>query len=129
MFGDLSTIGSSLGEPGDDLRDVAGRRHQLTLAAAPPASYTAGAIIQIGIGATAEVVIIGSTAASNVVNFASQPRRRRLSRAVHPHRADRAHLRDAVHSQVGRTQFAARLRRGLRSAAADAYALRCHQYR
>ena len=36
----------------------------------PPPPYTANATIQIGAGATTEVVVIGSTAASNVVNLA-----------------------------------------------------------
>ena len=47
----------------------------MTLSAAPPAAYTAGATIQIGAGATAEVVIISATAASNVVNFVNNPLR------------------------------------------------------
>ena len=41
-----------------------------TLAAAPPSQFSAGATIQIGAGATAEVVVVGSTTASSVVNFA-----------------------------------------------------------
>jgi hypothetical protein len=47
----------------------------MTLSAAPPAAYTANAVIQIATGATSEVVVISSTAASNVVNFATNPLR------------------------------------------------------
>ena len=95
----------------------------------PPPQYTAGATIQIGAGATAEVVIIGSTAASNVVNFASSSGGAGTRCGSPTHRADRPDLRHAIHPQVGRTQLAARLRRCLRCAAADAHAVRCHQHR
>ena len=47
----------------------------MTLAAAPPAQYTANAVIQIGAGATAEVVVISGTQASNVVGFSNNPLR------------------------------------------------------
>jgi hypothetical protein len=47
----------------------------MTLSAAPPAAYTAGATIQIGAGSTAEVVVISATAASNVVGFTNNPLR------------------------------------------------------
>lgn len=72
VFGDVSTIGSSLANPAtvNSTPLVVGTT-ACTLAAAPPAAYTAGASIQIGAGSIAEVVIIGSTAASNVVNFAA----------------------------------------------------------
>ena len=71
VFGDLSTTGSSIGNPATFSTALAVGATQGTLASAPPAAYTAGATIQIGTGATTEVVIVGSTAASNVVNFAS----------------------------------------------------------
>ena len=71
VFGDLSTVGSGLANPATFNSGLAVGATQGTLAAAPPAQYTAGATIQIGVGSTAEVVIIGSTAPSNVVNFAS----------------------------------------------------------
>ena len=70
VFGDLSTTGSGIGNPATFSSALAVGATQGTLASAPPAAYTAGATIQIGTGATTEVVVIGSTAASNVVNFA-----------------------------------------------------------
>ncbi len=71
VFGDLSTVGSGLANPATVSGTIAIGNTNCTLAAAPPSSYTAGATIQIGLSPTAEVVIVGSTAASNVVNFAS----------------------------------------------------------
>ncbi len=71
VFGDLSTTGSGIGNPATFNSALAVGATQGTLSAAPPAAYTAGATIQIGTGTTTEVVIGGSTAASNVVNFAS----------------------------------------------------------
>ncbi len=70
VFGDLSTVGSGLANPATFNSALAIGATQGTLSAAPPAQYTAGATIQIGVGTTAEVVVIGSTAPSNVVNFA-----------------------------------------------------------
>ena len=70
VFGDLSTTGSSIGNPATFNSALAVGATTGTLASAPPAAYTAGATIQIGTGATTEVVVIGSTAASNVINFA-----------------------------------------------------------
>jgi len=70
VFGDLSTVGSGLANPATVSGTIAVGATNCTLAAAPPAQYTAGATIQIGVGSTAEVVVIGSTAGSNVVNFA-----------------------------------------------------------
>jgi hypothetical protein len=70
LFGDLSTVGSGLANPATVSGTIAVGATNCTLAAAPPAAYTAGATIQIGVGSTAEVVVIGSTAGSNVVNFA-----------------------------------------------------------
>jgi hypothetical protein len=71
VFGDLSTTGSSLANPATVSGGIPVGTTSCTLSAAPPSQYTAGATIQIGSGATAEVVVIGSTAGSNVVNFAS----------------------------------------------------------
>jgi hypothetical protein len=71
VFGDLSTVGSTLANPATTNSGLAVGATSCTLSAAPPAAYSAGASIQIGTGSIAEVVIIGSTAASNVVNFAS----------------------------------------------------------
>ena len=70
VFGDLSTVGSSLANPATVSGTIAVGATSCTLVGAPPAQYTAGATIQIGAGATAEVVVVGSTAGSNVVNFA-----------------------------------------------------------
>jgi hypothetical protein len=69
VFGDLSTVGSSLANPATVSGAMAVGATNCTLSAAPPVSYTAGASIQINAGAVAEVVIISSTAASNVVNW------------------------------------------------------------
>lgn len=70
VFGDLSTTGSSIGNPATFNSALGVGATTGTLASAPPSAYTAGATIQIGTGSTTEVVVIGSTAASNVVNFA-----------------------------------------------------------
>ncbi len=75
VFGDLSTVGSSLANPSTTSGVLPVGNTNMTLAAAPPAAYTAGATIQIGAGATAEVVTISATAASNVVGFTNNPLR------------------------------------------------------
>jgi hypothetical protein len=75
VFGDLSTVGSSLANPSTTSGVLAVGATNMTLAAAPPAQYTANATIQIDTGSVAEVVIISSTAASNIVNFANNPLR------------------------------------------------------
>lgn len=69
VFGDLSTTGSSLGNAATVSGAMAVGATSCTLSAAPPSGYTAGAAVQFGSGSTAEVVIISSTAASNVVNW------------------------------------------------------------
>ena len=69
VFGDVTT-GSIQANPATVSGGIPVGATSCTLAAAPPSSYTAGATIQIGAGATAEVVIIGSTSASSVVTFA-----------------------------------------------------------
>lgn len=69
VFGDLSTVGSTLANPATVSGAMAVGATNCTLAAAPPSAYTAGATIQFGVGSTAEVVIVTSTAASNVVNW------------------------------------------------------------
>ena len=69
VFGDLSTTGSSIGNPATFNSALAVGATQGTLASTPPAAYTAGATIQIGTGSTTEVVVISSTAASNVINW------------------------------------------------------------
>ena len=70
VFGDVSTVGSNQANPATVSGGIPVGATSCTLAAAPPSSYTAGATIQIGAGATAEVVIVGSTSASSVVTFA-----------------------------------------------------------
>lgn len=75
VFGDLSTVGSSLANPSTTSGVLAVGATNMTLAAAPPSSYTAGATIQIGASPTAEVVIISATAPSNIVGFTGYPLR------------------------------------------------------
>jgi hypothetical protein len=69
VFGDLSTTGSTLASPATISGTVPVGSTSCTLASAPPAAYTAGATIQIDTGSIAEVVVITSTAASNIINF------------------------------------------------------------
>ena len=71
LFGDLSTTGTGLANPATVSGAIAVGATSCTLAAAPPSSYTAGATIQIGTSTIAEVVVIASTAASNIVYFGS----------------------------------------------------------
>jgi hypothetical protein len=75
VFGDLSTVGSSLASPATTSGVLPVGATTMTLSAAPPAGYTANASIQIDTGSVAEVVIISSTAASNVINFVNNPLR------------------------------------------------------
>lgn len=75
VFGDLSTVGSTPTNPATTNGALAVGAIAMTLSGAPPAAYTANAVIQIGASPTAEVVVISSTAASNVVNFANNPLR------------------------------------------------------
>lgn len=70
VFGDVSTVGTGQATPATVTGTIPVGATNCTLAAAPPSQYTAGATIQIGLGTTAEVVIVGSTTASSVVNFA-----------------------------------------------------------
>jgi hypothetical protein len=70
VFGDLSTVGSGLANPATVSGTIPIGATNCTLAAAPPSSYTAGATIQIATGSVAEVVVVGSTTPSSVVNFA-----------------------------------------------------------
>jgi len=75
VFGDLSTTGSGNGNLATASTALAVGAQAMTLSAAPPAAYTASATIQIGTGSTTEVVVISTTAASNVVNFVNNPLR------------------------------------------------------
>ena len=75
VFGDLSTVGSTPTNPATTSGVISVGATQFTLSAAPPAQYTANAVIQIGVSPTAEVLVISSTAASNIVNFTNNPMR------------------------------------------------------
>ena len=82
VFGDMSTTCNGTTSPATLTGTVPIGGTQMTLSAAPPAAYTAGAYIQIGtypsssVGSYVnEVVQISSTAASNVVIFANTPAR------------------------------------------------------
>ena len=75
IFGDLSTVGSTPTNAATTSGVLAVGATQMTLSAVPPAAYTANATIQIGASPTAEVVVISSTAASNVIIFANNPLR------------------------------------------------------
>lgn len=76
VFGDLSTTGSTPTNPGTiNANHPAIGATSMTLTSAPPSAYSATSVLQIGTGANAEVVVISSTAASNVVNFANNPLR------------------------------------------------------
>jgi hypothetical protein len=74
VFGDLSTVGSGLANPTTTSGVLPVGATNMTLSATPPSSYSAGTAIQIGAGATAEVVIISATA-TTTVTFASNPLR------------------------------------------------------
>lgn len=81
VFGDLSTTCSATGTGATIASTLSVGVTSMTLTSAPPASYTAGAYIQIGTAITSntpasyanEVIQISSTAASNVVNFINTP--------------------------------------------------------
>lgn len=75
VFGDLSTVGSTPANPSTTSGVLPVGSTNMTLASAPPAAYTAGATIQLGTLPTAEVLVISSTAASNVINFTNNPLR------------------------------------------------------
>lgn len=75
VFGDLSTVGSSPANPSTTSGVLPVGSTNMTLASVPPAAYTAGQTLQLGISPTAEVLVISSTAASNVVNFTNNPLR------------------------------------------------------
>lgn len=74
-MGDLSTVGSTPTNAATTSGVLPVGAIAMTLSAAPPAAYSATSVIQVGAGPTAEVVIISTTAASNVVNFANNPLR------------------------------------------------------
>src|SRR5215472_8846143 len=83
VFGDMSTTCNAITTPATISGTAAIGTTSFTLAAAPPAGYTAGAYIQIGTATTAnapfayanEVLLISSTQSSNIVNFTSTPLR------------------------------------------------------
>lgn len=75
VFGDLSTIGSSPANPGTiNSSHPAVGATSCTLTSTVPVAYTVGAAVQIGAGATAEVVIISGTSTS-IMTFANNPLR------------------------------------------------------
>jgi hypothetical protein len=75
VFGDLSTTGSNLANPSTTSGVLPVGATNMTLASAPPSQYSTGAVIQIGVSPTAEVVVISTTAGSNVINFVNNPLR------------------------------------------------------
>lgn len=75
LMGDLSTVGSTPTNPATSNSALGIGATSMTLSSAPPSAYSAGAVIQIDTASIAEVVIISTTAASNVVNFTSYPLR------------------------------------------------------
>lgn len=75
LFGDLSTTGTGAANPATANSALAVGATSMTLGTTPPTQYTATAVIQIGTLSTSEVVVITTTAASNVINFANNPLR------------------------------------------------------
>ena len=76
VFGDLSTTGSSAANPSTASAALPVGAQAFTAAGGTlPTAYTVNATLQIGTGATSEVVIISSTSASSVVNFVNNPLR------------------------------------------------------
>jgi len=75
VFGDLSSTGTGAANAATANSALAVGVVAMTLSSTTPTSYTANATIQIGTGSTSEVVIISTTAASNIVNFANNPLR------------------------------------------------------
>lgn len=75
VFGDLSTVGSTPTNPATTSGVLPVGAISMTLASAPPSAYSATSVIQIGVSPTAEVVVISTTAASNVINFVNNPLR------------------------------------------------------
>jgi hypothetical protein len=103
VFGDLSTLGSGAANPGTTSGVIPVGTTQFTLAAAPPSQYSAGAILQLGTGNTAEVVIVTSTQASNIVNFTNNPMRftHPTAQTVNTVTAPFTHRFAALNSQLG----------------------------
>ena len=81
IFGDLSTTCNTLTTPATVSGTIPVGAVQFTLGSAPPAGWTAGAYIQMGTALTAntpacyanEVLLISSTAPSNVINILTTP--------------------------------------------------------
>jgi hypothetical protein len=103
VFGDLSTQGSTPANPATTSGAIAVGGTQFTLASAPPTAYSAGAILQLGTSPTAEVVIITSTAASNIVNFTNNPLRftHPTAQTVNTVASPFTHRFAALNSQLG----------------------------
>jgi len=76
VFGDLSTTGSNLATPATANSALAVGAQQFTASTSTlPTAFTANAVIQIGAGATSEVVTISSITSTTVVNFVNNPLR------------------------------------------------------
>jgi len=75
VFGDLSTTGTGAANPATANSALAVGAQAMTLSSTTPTAYSASAVIQIGTGTTSEVVIVSTTAASNVINFVNNPLR------------------------------------------------------
>jgi len=91
VFGDLSTTGTTPANPGTISGTVPVGGTSATLTTAPPTQYSAGSIIQIGSGSTAEVVVVGSTTASSVVTFA-------IANAGEAYPLRFSHIGDTIHT-------------------------------
>jgi hypothetical protein len=104
LFGDLSTVGSTPTNPATtNSGAIPVGSTQFTLAAVPPSAYSANAILQIGVSPTAEVVIVSSTAASNVINFINYPMRftHPSAQTVNTVTSPYTHKFAALNSQLG----------------------------
>ena len=79
IFGDLSTTGAAFGGATNlstcSTALAVGAQAFTSATGTLPTAYTASAVLQIGTGATTEVVVISTTAASGVVNFVNNPLR------------------------------------------------------
>lgn len=101
VFGDMSTIGSSPSSPYTISGTVAIGNTNFTLTGAP-SGYVNGTTIQIGTGVVSEVVIVTSTASSNVVNFTNNPARfPHIAQTVNTVTSPFTHRFAALNSQLG----------------------------
>lgn len=103
LFGDLSTVGTTPTNPATTSGVIPVGTTSFTLASAPPSAYSAGAILQIGVTPTAEVVIVTQTVASNIVQFTNNPMRftHPTAQTVNTVVAPFTHKFAALNSQLG----------------------------